>query len=86
MRLQDKVILVTASTRGIGLAIAKNAPRKALKFIWPPGIYRTDSYGFRRIWSGHTGLWRFSRQNTPSLNSFLCVCVTLFQIPTCKYR
>ena len=39
MRLKDKVILVTASTRGIGLAIVKNAQKKGLRFIWPPGIW-----------------------------------------------
>ena len=31
MRLQDKVILVTASTRGIGLAIAKKCAQEGAK-------------------------------------------------------
>ena len=31
MRLQDKVILVTASTRGIGLAIVKKCAREGAK-------------------------------------------------------
>jgi NAD(P)-dependent dehydrogenase (short-subunit alcohol dehydrogenase family) len=33
MRLQDKVILVTASTRGIGLAIVKKCAEEGAKLL-----------------------------------------------------
>ncbi len=38
MRLKDKVVLVTASTRGIGLAIVKACAKP--RFIWRLEIWK----------------------------------------------
>ena len=35
MRLKEKVVLITASTRGIGLACVKACARKVQLSIWP---------------------------------------------------
>lgn len=72
MRLEDKVALITASTRGIGLACVKACVKEGATFYMAARNLelaqeiadtrnaeggRANSHSFRRLWSGHTGVW-----------------------------